>query len=153
MLESLLSGLGHAIVYAVLAGLLLVVAYFVLDLVTPGHLGARLRGIDENGDESVHAASRSAGVVTAAWLFSNAMVLFTAIWMNGETALGWALAATLAFGALGIALNAVMFFAIEAVTRGDLRRTVTLAGPVRPLAYVAASAALSVGLIVCASIA
>lgn len=153
MLESLLDGLGHAIVYAVLAGALLVVAYFVLDLVTPGHLATRLRGIDETGAESVHVASRSAGVVTAAWLLSNAMVLFTAIWTNGETALGWALAATLSFGALGIGLNALMFFAIEAITRGDLRRTVTAAGPVRPLAYVAASAAVSVGLIVCASIA
>ena len=153
MLESLLIALGHAVVYAVLAGALLVAAYYVLDLVTPGHLGSHLRGVDETGAESVHAASRSAGLVTAAWLVSNALVLFTAIWTNGATSLGWALVWTLAFGVLGIALNAVMFFVIEAVTPGSLRRIVCAPGPVRPLAYVAAASALSVALIVCASIA
>jgi hypothetical protein len=153
MLESLLNALGHAVVYAVLAGALLVAAYYVLDLVTPGHLGSHLRGVDETGAESVHAASRSAGVVAGAWLVSNAMVLFTAIWTNGATSLGWALGWTLSFGVLGIALNAVMFLVVELVTPGDLRRIVTAPGPVRPLAYVAAASAVSVGLIVCASIA
>ena len=152
-MSDLLSSLGHAVVYAVLAGALLVLAYYVLDLVTPGHLGNALRGVDERGDESVHAASKSAAVVTSAWLVSNAAVLFTAIWMNGATDLGAALGWTLAFGALGIVLNAVMFFVVEAITPGDLRTIVTSPGPVRPLAYVAASSALSVGLIVCASIA
>ncbi len=46
-----------------------------------------------------------------------------------------------------------MFFAVEAITPGNLRRIITEPGPVRPLAYVAASVALSVGAIVCASIA
>lgn len=153
MLEALLVALGHAIVYALAAGVLLVVAYYVLDLVTPGHLGSHLRGIDETGAESVHAASRSAGLVTASWLVSNALVLFTAIWTNGETSLGWALVWTLCFGLLGVALNAVMFFVIEALTPGDLRTIVCEPGPVRPLAYVAAASAISVALIVCASIA
>jgi len=152
-MSDLLSSLGHAVVYAVLAGVLLVAAYYVLDLVTPHHLGNALRGIDERGEESVHAASKSAAVVTSAWLVSNAGVLFTAIWMNGATDLGEALGWTLAFGALGIVLNAVMFLVIEAITPGDLRRIVTSPGPARPLAYVAAASALSVGLIVCASIA
>jgi len=153
MLLDLLNALGHAVVYALLAGALLIAAYYVLDLVTPGHLGSHLRGVDSNGEESVHLASRSAGVVTSAWLVSNALVLFTAIWTNGESSLGWALAATLAFGVLGIALNTVMFFVIEAITPGDLRSIVTQPGPARPLAYVAAAIALSVAAIVCASIA
>ncbi len=152
-MSDLLNALGHAVVYAVLAGALLVVAYYVLDLVTPGHLGSHLRGIDERGEESVHAASRSAGVVAGAWLLSNAAVLFTAIWTNGETSLGWALGWTVAFGVLGIVLNTVMFFAVEAITPGDLRQIVTAPGPVRPHATVAAAVALSVGAIVCASIA
>ena len=46
-----------------------------------------------------------------------------------------------------------MFFAIEAITPGSLRTIVTEPGPVRPLAYVAAAVAVSVGAIVCASIA
>lgn len=143
----------HAVVYALAGGLLLVVSYYVLDLATPGHLGTHLRGVDENGNESVHAHSRSAGVVTSAWLLSNAAVLFTAIWTNGAASLGEALAWTVTFGIIGILLNTVMFFVVEAITPGSLRQIVTAPGPVRPLAWVAAASALSVGAIVCASIA
>ncbi len=143
----------HAVAYAVVGGGMLLCAYFVLDLATPGRLGTHLRGIDENGLESVHAHSRSAALVTSAWLVSNAAVLVTAIWTNGETSLGRALVWTVCFGALGILLNTVMFFAIEAITPGNLRKIITEPGPVRPLAQVAAAVALSAGAIVCASIA
>lgn len=152
-MNDLLNALFHAVVYAAIAGLVLIVAYYVLDLVTPGHLGSHLHGTDEKGESSVHMQSRSAGLVTAAWMISNALVLFTAIWTNGATNLGWSLAWTVSFGVLGVALNAVMFFAIDAVTPGDLRKIVCEAGPVRPLAYVAAATSLSVAAIVCASIA
>lgn len=152
-MTDLIDALLHAVAYALVGGAMLVVAYYVLDLATPGHLGTHLRGVDDNGNESVHAHSKGAGVVTSAWLVSNAAVLFTAIWTNGETSLGWALVWTVCFGAVGIALNTVMFFAVEAITPGNLRRIVTEPGPVRPLAHVAAAVALSVGAIVCASIA
>lgn len=162
MLDQLLTALGHAVVYALLTGGLLVLAYYVLDLVTPGHLGRHLRGGVDGGlpggpDGEVTAGgalpSSGAGLVAGAWLVSNALVLFTAIWTNGATSLGWALGWTLAFGVLGIALNAVMFFVVEAITPGSLREAVTTPGPVQPLATVAAAAALSVAAIVCASIA
>ncbi len=152
-MPDLLDALFHAAAYALVGGAMLVASYYVLDLATPGHLGTHLRGVDENGNESVHAHSRGAGVVTSAWLLSNAAVLFTAIWTNGETSLGWALGWTVAFGVLGIVLNTVMFFAVEAITPGNLRQIVTEPGPVRHLADVAAAVALSVGAIVCASIA
>lgn len=153
MFEDLVNAVLHAGAYALVGGAMLVAAYYVLDLVTPGHLGTHLRGVDENGAESVHAHSKSAGVITSAWLLSNASVLFTAIWTNGDTSLGWALGWTVAFGVVGILLNTIMFLVVEAITPGDLRSIVTAAGPVRPLAWVAASVALSVGAIVCASIA
>jgi hypothetical protein len=149
----LLNALFHATVYALVAGVVLIMAYYVLDAVTPGHLGSHLHGTDENGEGSVHRHSRSAGLVTAAWLASNALVLFTAIWTNGETDLGWALAWTVSFGVLGVILNAVMLFAIDAATPGSLRAVICEPGPVRPLAYVAAATSLSVAAIVCASIA
>ena len=152
-MNDLLDALGHAIVYAVAAGALLVVAYYVLDLATPGHLGSHLLGADERGEPSVHLHSFSAGVVTAAWLLSNAAVLFTAIWSNGESSIGPALGWTVAFGVLGIVLNTVMLFVIDAVTPGNLREVVLRPGPTRPLAYVAAATSLSVAAIVCASIA
>ena len=152
-MTDLIDALLHAVAYALVGGAMLVAAYYVLDLATPGHLGTHLRGVDENGQESVHAHSRSAAVVTSAWLVSNAAVLFTAIWTNGATSLGWALGWTVSFGVVGIVLNTVMFFAVEAITPGSLRRIVTEPGPVRPLAHVAAAVALSTGAIVCASIA
>jgi uncharacterized membrane protein YjfL (UPF0719 family) len=151
-MNNLLTALVHAVVYAATAGVLLVAAYHVLDLITPGHLGRQLRG-GAGDDAAAVAPSQSAGLVAAAWLVSNALVLFTAIWTNGQTELGSALVWTLAFGALGIVLNAVMFFAVEALTPGRLREIVCTPGPVRPLATLAAAASLSVAGIVCASIA
>lgn len=145
-MTDLLSALGHAAAYSIAAAVLLVAAYFVLDLATPGHLGKHLRGWDSR-------PSFSAGVVTAAWLLSTAAVLFTAIWTNGDTSLGWALLWTLVFGALGIALNAAMLVIVDLVTPGNLREIVCTPGPVQPLALVAAATAASVAVIVCASIA
>ena len=152
-MTDLLNALFHAVVYAVVAGAVLIAAYYVLDAVTPGHLGSHLHGSDENGEASVHRQSRSAGVVTAAWLVSNALVLFTAIWTNGQTDLGPALGWTVPFGVLVALLNALMLFVIDVVTPGDLREVIGEPGPVRPLAYVAAATSLSVAAIVCASIA
>jgi hypothetical protein len=152
-MNDLLNALGHAVAYAGIAGLLLVISYFVLDLVTPGRLGSHLLGADDKGEPSVHLHSFSASVVTAAWLVSNAAVLFTSIWTNGATSLGTALGWTVAFGVLGILLNAVMLFVIDAITPGNLRDVVCRPGPARPLAYVAAATSFAVAAIVCASIA
>lgn len=149
-MNSLLDAMLHAVVYAFTAGALLVAAYYVLDLITPGHLGRQLRG---GSEEDGAAPSQSAGVVAGAWTVSNALVLFTAIWTNGQTDLGTALLWTVAFGALGIVLNTVMFLVVEALTPGRLREIVCTPGPVRPLAVLAAAASLSVAGIVCASIA
>jgi hypothetical protein len=43
-MDDILNGLGHAAVYAAAGTALLVAAYFVLDLLTPGHLGSHLHG-------------------------------------------------------------------------------------------------------------
>ncbi len=150
-MNNLLNAMLHAVVYAFSAGALLVAAYYVLDLLTPGHLGRRLRG--EPGADGEAVPSQSAGVVAGAWTISNALVLFTAIWTNGQTDLGTALLWTVAFGVLGIVLNTVMFLVVEALTPGRLREIVCTPGPVRPLAVLAAAASLSVAGIVCASIA
>lgn len=152
-MNDLLNAMLHAVVYAFTAGVLLVAAYYVLDLITPGHLGRQLRGSDGGADADATAPSVSAGVVAAAWMISNALVLFTAIWTNGQTDLGTALVWTVSFGALGIVLNIVMFVVVEALTPGRLREIVCTPGPVRPLAVLAAAASLSVAGIVCASIA
>jgi hypothetical protein len=155
-MTDLLSALGHGAVYALAGGALVVLAYYVLDLLTPGHLGTHLLGTPATGTGEGGAgrgASFSAAVVTAAWLLGVAGVVFTAIWTNGETSLGSALLWTVTFGLLGIVLNGVMLVAIDAVTPGNLREIVTTPGPAVPLAYVAASTALAVSAVVAASIA
>ncbi|MCW2817880.1 MAG: hypothetical protein JWR42_667 [Marmoricola sp.] len=141
------SAVYHGVVYALLAGAVLVAAYYVLDLLTPGHLGRHLLG----GPDT--APSASAALVSSAWLLGNGAVLFTAIWTNGETSLGYALLWTLVFGSIGCALNSVMLLAIDAVTPGNLRAVVCTPGAVLPLATVSAAATLAVSAIVCASIA
>ena len=45
-MTDLLDALLHAAAYALVGGAMLVVAYYVLDLATPGHLGTHLRGVD-----------------------------------------------------------------------------------------------------------
>lgn len=141
------SAVYHGVIYALLAGVVLVLAYYVLDLLTPGHLGTHLLGSTDA------PASCSAALVTAAWLVGNGAVLFTAIWTNGETSLGYALLWTLCFGLVGCALNSIMLVAVDAVTPGDLRATITTPGAVLPLATVSAAATLAISAIVCASIA
>jgi len=154
-MNNLVNAMLHAVIYAFTAGVLLVAAYYVLDLITPGHLGKQLRGGTESEEDGVAATapSQSAGLVAAAWLISNALVLFTAIWTNGQTDIGTALLWTVAFGVLGIVLNIVMFLVVETLTPGRLREIVCTPGPARPLAVLAAAASLSVAGIVCASIA
>jgi len=98
-MSDLLDAAWHAVVYALVGGALVVLELGVLDLLTPGHLGRQLRG-SQAGDG--HAASGSAGLVAAAWLIGTGAVVFTAIWTNGETALGEALLWTVVFGVLGI---------------------------------------------------
>lgn len=151
-MDDILIGLGHAAVYAAAGTALLVAAYFVLDVLTPGHLGSHLHGgATDAGTEG--GASYSAALVSAAWLLSVGAVLFTAIWTNGETSLGLALVATVLFGAVGIVLNVLALLVVDAATPGNLRAIVCTPGRVVPLAYVVASASLAVGAVVSASIA
>ena len=146
-MNDLLTALWHGAVYAIVGGALLVLAYFVLDLLTPGRLGGQFSHSAEG------EPSHSAGLVASAWLLSTSAVVFTAIWTNGETSFGSALGWTVSFGILGIVLNTVMFLVIEVITPGSLRDAVCAPGRVVPLATVASSIALASSAIVCASIA
>lgn len=139
----------HAVVYALVGGALIVLAFGVLDLLTPGRLGTHLKG----GTTTDDRASGSAGVVAAAWLVGTGAIVFTAIWTNGETSLGEALLWTVVFGVIGIVVNTVMLLAVDVVTPGRLGEIVCTPGAAVPLAYVTAAAAVAVSAVVCASIA
>lgn len=128
--------------YSVLGIALLVAGYYVLDLLTPGHLGTHLT----QGD------SYNSGIMVAAGFLGLGAILFTVIWHNAGAGFGPALGWTAAFGLLGIVLQAVSFLVLEAVTRGNLREIVVAPG-LHPAGIAAAAAQLAVSAVICASIA
>ncbi|MBW3086255.1 hypothetical protein KEM60_02466 [Austwickia sp. TVS 96-490-7B] len=127
--------------YALLGVALLVAGFFVIDLITPGRLGARIYQ-----DRSVNAAI----IVSAAFIGLGA-VQATAIFTNGASHFGDAFAWTCGFGALGVILQAVSFLVLDLITPGSLRQ-IAVDEHFHPGAVVAASSMLAVSLIICASI-
>lgn len=139
MLDNLLA----AVVYLGVGIALLLLAAFVVDLLTPGRLVSHV----------VDQRSYSAALVLAAALVGQGLVIFTAIWTNATTGFGEALLWTVVFGLLGVALTGVAFALVDLLTPGRLGEILSRPGPVQPVAIVAASAHLAVAGIVVASIA
>ncbi|RJK94184.1 DUF350 domain-containing protein [Vallicoccus soli] len=138
----MLESLGYGAAYTLVGIALLAVGFVVLDLLTPGHLG---RHIYE--DRSVNA-----GIVASGGFLSLGAVLFTAIWTNADSGFGEALGYTVAFGALGIVLQAVAFLVLDVLTPGKLGELVT-ERHFHPASLVTAASQLSVAAIIAASIA
>lgn len=133
----------QALAYIGVSLILLVIGFFVLDLLTPGHLAS----------EVAHG-NKSAGVLAAVELASLGLILWFAIYFNGG---GWgALDDAAVFGLIGIAAQAASFKLIDLATPGHLsahcwgerenqhRVTAT--------ATWAAGAQVAVSLIVCAAL-
>jgi uncharacterized membrane protein YjfL (UPF0719 family) len=139
MVDNLLA----AVAYLGVGVALLLLAAFVVDLLTPGRLVSHV----------VDQRSYSAAVVLAAALLGQGLVIFTAIWTNAATGFGDALLWTVAFGLLGVVLTAVAFTLVDLLTPGRLGEILSRPGPVQPVAVVAAAAHLAVAAIVVASIA
>jgi uncharacterized membrane protein YjfL (UPF0719 family) len=140
-LNDLLPALGYGAVYCLLGTAVLVVSWFVLDLLTPGRLGTHLR------------ESHSAALVASTWMVAQGAIVFTVIWTNAEAGMGTALAWTASFGVLGVLLQTLAFRLVDVVTPGSLGEELTQPGPVVPLARVTAGVVAAVALVVIASIA
>lgn len=143
--DSITNGLGtalwHAAVYAIASGVLLIAGFYVLDWITPGHLGKHLSG-----------GSMSAALVTSAWVIGNGLILFTACWVNGEGGVRGALLWTLVFGVFGVAVNALMIVIIDAVTPGNLRHILVEPGAANALSKVMSAFIFAISIIICVSI-
>ena len=131
----------YAVVYLGVGITLLILAAFVVDLLTPGRLVSHV------------VNSYSSALVLAAALIGQGLVIFTAIWTNAEAGFGDALLWTVAFGLLGVVLTAVAFLVVDLLTPGKLGTILAEPGAVRPVALVTAAAHLAVAGIVVASIA
>jgi uncharacterized membrane protein YjfL (UPF0719 family) len=131
----------YAVVYLAVGVALLILAAFVVDLLTPGRLVTHV------------VNSYSSALVLAAALIGQGLVIFTAIWTNAESGFGDALLWTVAFGLLGVVLTAVAFTVVDLLTPGRLGTMLAQPGAVQPVALVTAAAHLAVAGIVVASIA
>jgi uncharacterized membrane protein YjfL (UPF0719 family) len=136
-----LQSIGYAVAYTGVGIALLILGFFVLDLLTPGHLG---RHIAEN--RSVNAA-----LVLAAGFLGQGLIVFASIWTNATSAFGLALLYTVVFGILGVVLQAVAFLVLDLITPGKLGSHVMEVG-FHPASLVLAAAQLAVALIIVASI-
>lgn len=153
-MDTIVTGLGYGAAYTALGLGLLALGYWVLDLLTPGHLGRLLHGTTDGTETPEQVdGSGGAGLLATTWLLGQGVVIFTAIWTNGASSFGYALTATALFGLMGVLLLAVTFKVLDALTPGRLGEVVCVPGSPRPLAYLAAGSVLAMSGIISASIA
>ncbi|MDQ3676694.1 MAG: DUF350 domain-containing protein [Actinomycetota bacterium] len=117
----------------------LLVGFFVVDLLTPGSLG-----------EQVMDGNMNAAVLAASSLLSLGLILWFAIFFTGS---GWdGLDEAAIFGAVGVAAQAVGFLLLDLLTPGNLS-VVCLGGhKLHPATVVSAALQFAVALVVCASL-
>ena len=137
----MLESIGYAAAYTGVGIALLVLGFYALDLLTPGHLG---RHIYEH--RSVNAA-----VALAAGFLGQGAIVFASIWTNATSGFGQALLYTVVFGVLGVVLQAVAFLVLDMITPGRLGEHLTDPG-FHPASVVSAAVQLAVAAIIVASI-
>ena len=137
----LLESIGFAVAYTGVGIVLLVLGFYALDLLTPGHLG---RHIAEN--RSVNSA-----LVLAAGFLGQGAIVFASIWTNGTSAFGLALLYTVVFGILGVLLQAVAFVVLDLITPGRMGANI-IEIAFHPASLVLGAVQLSVAAIIVASI-
>jgi uncharacterized membrane protein YjfL (UPF0719 family) len=126
--------------YAGVGLVILVAGFFAVDLLTPGHLGRQVME-----DRNVNA-----GLLLAAALFSLGLIQWFAVFFSGG---GWSsLIDVVVFGVLGVALQAVGFLVLDALTPGRLGAICMATERLHPAAGVAASVQVAVALVVCAAL-
>ena len=128
----------QVLAYSGVGLVVLVIGFYVLDLLTPGKLG-----------HLVMEGNPGAGLLAATGLGSLGLILYFAIHFTGA---GWdGLDDAAIFGLVGVLVQAIGFFVLDMVIPGKLGDhcfTPTL----HPAAYVTAGIQVSVALVVCASL-
>ena len=128
----------QVLAYSGVGLVVLVVGFFVLDLLTPGKLG-----------QLVMEGNPGAGLLAATGLASLGLILYFAIHFTGA---GWdGLDDAAIFGLVGVLVQAVGFFVLDMVIPGKLGDH-CFSPTLHPAAYVTAGIQVSVALIVCASL-
>lgn len=130
---------GQTLAYAGVGLAILAAGFFLVDALTPGHLG---RQVMEDGNPN-------AAVLLAGFLLSLGLVEWFAIFFTGS---GWGgLDNAVVFGLVGLATQAIGFVILDLVTPGRLGG-VLMRERFHPGSLVAAAMQLSVALVVCAAL-
>ena len=128
----------QVLAYSGVGLVVLVVGFYVLDLLTPGKLG-----------QLVMEGNPGAGLLAATGLASLGLIMYFAIHFTGA---GWdGLDDAAVFGLVGVLVQAVGFFVLDMVIPGKLGDH-CFNPTLHPAAYVAAGIQVSVALVVCASL-
>lgn len=138
-MEDFLTEIAGGFLYGAVGIALLVVGFVMIDLLTPGKLGALIL-----------EGNRSAAIVASAALIAVGAIVTTAI-SSADGSLGEGLAETAAYGGVGVLMLALAFLVVDLITPGKLGDVVVGEGE-RPAAWLTAAALLSVGAIVAAAI-
>jgi uncharacterized membrane protein YjfL (UPF0719 family) len=136
-----LQSIGFAAAYTGVGIALLVLGFYVLDLLTPGNLG---KHIAEN-------RSLNAAVTLTGGFLGQGAIIFASIWTNATSGFGQALLYTVVFGVLGVVLQAVAFVALDVLVPGKLGHHL-MEPTFHPASLVSAAVQLAVAAIIVASI-
>jgi len=136
-----LASIGYAAAYTGVGILLLVVGAVVLDLLTPGHLARHI----------YEERSVNAGIALGAFFLGQGAIAFATIWTNATSGFGEALADTVVFGLVGIALQVIAFLVLDLLTPGRLGHMLVEAA-FHPASLVTAASTLAAAAILLASI-
>ncbi|KQY56257.1 MULTISPECIES: DUF350 domain-containing protein [unclassified Nocardioides] len=139
-MNELVEGVLASLAFGAVGLVLLAVGFYMVDLLTPGRLG-HLIFVDRNRDASLVLASSLlaiGGIVASA--------IFTA---DGDTLEN--LVETVAYGAIGVAMQGAAFVVLDLLTPGKLGETLTDEDD-DPAVWVAVAMNLAVGVIVMASL-
>ena len=130
---------GQALAYSGIGLGILAAGFFLVDALTPGHLG---RQVMEDGNPN-------AAILLGAFLISLGLVEWFAIFFTGS---GWGgLDDALVFGVVGLATQAIGFILLDVVTPGRLG-AVLMRDTFHPGTIMAAAMQISIALVVCASL-
>lgn len=132
-------GIGAIALYAIVGLVLMVVGFYAIDWTTPGKLSALVRG-----------GAPNAVIVTAAGLFSMALIIVVAIYSSAGK-LDEGLLSSLIFGFVGIIVQVAAVRLLEWVTRLDIGSLIE-SEKFAPASVVVASAHVALGLVVAVAI-
>ncbi|GGP37257.1 DUF350 domain-containing protein [Saccharothrix coeruleofusca] len=132
-------GVGAIALYAVVGLLLMVFGFYAIDWTTPGKLSTLVR-----------TGAPNAVIVTAAGLFSMALIVVVAIYSSAGK-LDEGLLSALVFGLVGIVVQVLAVRLLEWVTRLDIGSLIE-SDRFAPASAVVASAHVALGLVVAVAI-